>query len=278
MSIIFNAKDHSYKSLDSTDEVKWISVTTLIGLFKQAFDKEGQAEKSSKNKNSKWFGLSSAEIIRIWDKANKTAVDLGSWYHDQREADVIGCDTIQRSGRNLPIIAPLMDGDKKLSPDQALTEGIYPEHLVFLRSAGICGQADRVEVIGDTIDLYDYKTNKEIKLKGFQSWKGVVTKMKHVLSHLDDCNYNHYAIQLSIYMYIMLKHNPNLKPGKIVLEHVIFLKETEDEYGNPIYAMDAMGDPIVKEVKRYELPYLKKEVRNMIAYLQDNPELLNQKK
>ena len=278
MSIIFNAEDHSYKSIDTADKLKWISVTTLIGLFKLPFDKEGQALKSSKNKNSRWYGLSKEEIIEKWDKANKVAVNLGSWYHNQREEDLIICDTIQRSGRDLSIIAPILDGDKKLAPSQSLSEGIYPEHMMFLRSAGICGQADRVEVIADTIDLYDYKTNKEIKTAGFKSWNGAVSKMKHVCSHLDDCNYNHYVLQLSIYMYIMLKHNPNLKPGKIVLEHVKFDIEGQDEFGNPVYKFDPNGDPVVLEVIQYDLPYLKKEVQNMIKYIQENPEILNQVK
>ena len=35
------------------------------------------------------------------------------------------------------------------------------------------------------------------------------------------------------------------------------------------------GDPIVKEVVPYELPYLKKEVRSMINYIKKNPEILN---
>lgn len=275
MSIIFNAEDHSYKSIDAADTIKWISVTTLISLFKVPFDKETQAEKSSKNKNSRWYGLSKEEIIEKWDKANKVAVNLGSWYHNQREEDLIVCDTIQRSGRDLNIVAPILDGDKKLAPSQSLSEGIYPEHMMFLRSAGICGQADRVEVIADTIDLYDYKTNKEIKTAGFKSWNGAVSKMKHVCSHLDDCNYNHYTLQLSIYMYIMLKHNPNLKPGKIVLEHIKFDVEGQDEFGNPVYKFDPNGDPVVLEVVQYNLPYLKKEVQNMIKYIQEHPEILN---
>jgi len=278
MSIIFNAEDHSYKSIDTSDQTRWISVTTLVSLFKPAFDKYGQAEKSSKNKKSRWYGMSVQEIIQRWESSNKVAVNLGSWYHNQREADLITCDTIQRSGKDVPIIAPLLDGDLKIAPDQSLTEGIYPEHMMYLRSAKICGQADRVEVITDTIDLYDYKTNKEIKTAGFRSWDGKVAKMKHVCSHLDDCNFNHYALQLSIYMYIMLKHNPNLKPGKIVVEHIIFLTDGLDEYGNPIYVYDPNGDPIVEKVVTYNMPYLKKEVQTMIKYIQEHPEILNELK
>ena len=55
------------------------------------------------------------------------------------------------------------------------------------------------------------------------------------LSHLDDCNLNHYNIQLSIYMYIILKHNPKLKTWEINnVQHVSFEKEGENAHGYPI--------------------------------------------
>ncbi len=50
------------------------------------------------------------------------------------------------------------DKKVKFAPDQTIAEGIYPEHLVYLKSASICGQADRVEIVGDRIDIHDYKT------------------------------------------------------------------------------------------------------------------------
>jgi hypothetical protein len=199
---------------------------------------------------------------------------LGSWYHDQREKELLMCNTIQRNGVDLPIINIIENNGVKIAPDQRLVTGVYPEHMVFLKSAGICGQADRVEVLFDQIDLFDYKTNKEIKLESYKSWDGISKKMLGPLSHLDDCNFNHYALQLSTYMYIMLKHNHNLKAGKMELHHIIFEIDDTDEYGYPITAVDQEGNPIVKEVVPYTLPYLKNEVREMIKYIKTNPEIL----
>jgi hypothetical protein len=184
------------------------------------------------------------------------------------------CDTIKRNGIELPIINPVEQDGVKLAPDQFLSSGIYPEHMVYLKSAALCGQADRVEVVADKINLFDYKTNKEIKTKGFTNWEGITKKMHTPCNHLDDCNFNHYALQLSTYMYIMLKHNHNLKPGKMELHHIIFEKDGEDENGYPIVTVDDMGDPVVKNVIPYEVPYLKKEVRNMIKYIKTHPEIL----
>jgi hypothetical protein len=278
MAIQFTASDHKYQSINQSENIEWISVTTIIGLLKKPFDKDTTALKSSKNKRSKWYGLTPKEIIAIWDQSNAVAIDLGTWYHNQRETDMVSHDTIGRLGRDISIVKPIEQDGVKLAPDQNLVEGIYPEHMVYLKSAGICGQADRVEVIGDTIDLYDYKTNKEIKLNAYTNWEGVTEKMLLPINHLDDCNYTHYSLQLSIYMYIMLKHNPNLKPGKIMLEHIIFKKEGEDKYGNPIYAKDQDGNFIVDKIVPYTLPYLKKEVIGIIKYLQNNPDVKNKKK
>jgi hypothetical protein len=278
MAIQFTASDHKYQSINQSENIEWISVTTIIGLLKKPFDKETTALKSSKNKRSKWYGLTPKEIIAIWDQSNAVAIDLGTWYHNQRETDMVSHDTIGRLGRDISIVKPIEQDGVKLAPDQNLVEGIYPEHMVYLKSAGICGQADRVEVIGNTIDLYDYKTNKEIKLNAYTNWQGVTEKMLLPINHLDDCNYTHYSLQLSIYMYIMLKHNPNLKPGKIMLEHIIFKKEGEDKYGNPIYAKDQDGNFIVDKIVPYTLPYLKKEVIGIIKYLQNNPDVKNKKK
>jgi len=276
MSIQFTAETHKYES-QGENKIDWLSVTSFVSLFKPPFKKIEIATKVSKKRKSKWYGLTPEKIIEIWDNESKRAVNLGSWYHDQREAELIMCNTLQRAGIDLPIIQPIEQDGIKLSPDQNLTPGIYPEHLVYLKSAGICGQADRIEVIQDIIDCYDYKTNKEIKLKGFTNWEGVTKKMLYCLSHLDDCNFNHYALQLSTYMYIMQKHNHHLKPGKLQIHHIKFEIEGHDEFGYPITAYDPAGDPIVKEVIPYDLPYLKKEVRNMIKYIKNHPELLKQK-
>ncbi len=269
MELIFKADTHKYTSDDS--DKPWLSTTGVIGLFKPPFDKQAIAEKASKNKRSKWYKIPVEDIIKAWEGETKRALSLGTWYHDQREAEVVACNTLRRNGIDLPIFRPLVDGDLKKAPDQSLVPGIYPEHMVYLKSARICGQADRVEVVGDEVNIYDYKTNKEIKTEAYTNWEGITNKLSGPLSHIDDCNFFHYALQLSIYMYIILKHNHGLKPGKMQIHHILFEVEDEDKYGYPIVAKDAAGDPMIKEVVPYDVPYLKKEVNKIIKYLKTNP-------
>jgi ATP-dependent exoDNAse (exonuclease V) beta subunit len=277
MSIVFNAEDHSYVSLEE-DNINWVSVTTLVSQFKEPFNAKAISEKVSKNKKSKWYGMKPKEIQDAWNAESERALELGTFYHNQREYDLCSLASIEKEGVPLPVYSPIEKEGIKYAPDPKLTEGVYPEHMVYLKSAGICGQSDLVEVVNGKVNIIDYKTNKEIKTESYVNWEGISKKMLHPVNNLDDCSFNHYALQLSIYMYIILKHNPKLKPGEIYIHHVIFEQEGEDEFGYPIYKKLPNGDPVVKEVMQMEVPYLKEEVMSIIFWLKDNRSKLNKKK
>jgi hypothetical protein len=277
MAIIFIPDKHEYKSIEE-EPIEWISVTTLVGHFKQPFDADAISKRSATSKKSKWFGMTPEEIKQVWANEANRATTLGTWYHNQREADICELDTMTKEGVEVPVFRPTEIDGIKYAPAQKLMQGVYPEHMVFLKSAGICGQSDYVDVVNDYVNILDYKTNKEIKTESFKNWEGVSQKMKGPLAHLDDCNFMHYALQLSTYMYMILKHNHKLKPGKMVLHHIKFEEAGRDKFDNPIAALDSYGNPIVKEVIPYEVPYLKDEVIGMIKYLHDFREKIVKKK
>lgn len=278
MSILrFTPQDHSYTSINPEEDIKWISVTSFISNFKQPFDADKIALKTSKSKKSKWYGMTPEEIKQAWSNEALRATTLGTWYHNCRESDICSLETIERHGNTVPIFKPIEIDGTKFSPNQKLTDGVYPEHMVYLKSAGLCGQSDLVEVINGEVHITDYKTNKEIKTEGFTNWEGVTTKMNSPVAHLDDCNVNHYALQLSLYMYIILKHNPRLKPGVLTIHHILFEEVGKDKFGNPITALDTNGDPIVKDIIQYDLPYLKSEVISILHWLEDNRDNLKAK-
>jgi hypothetical protein len=275
--IIFNPENHSYQSVDDNN-IEWISVTKLVSYFKNPFDADAVAKKVSKNKKSKWYGVEPKLIKEIWNNESKRATDLGTFYHNQREADLCSFASIERDGVTVPVFKPLeSDKGTKIAPSQKLEPGVYPEHMVYLRSKGICGQSDLVEVVNGKVNIIDYKTNKEIKTKSYVNWEGISEKMSAPINNLDDCNFNHYALQLSIYMYIILKHNPKLKPGKIFIHHITFEKEGEDKWGYPISKKDDNGDPIVKDVNVLLVPYLIDEVLSIFYFLNDNKDKIIKK-
>ena len=277
MSIIFKASDHSYRSIEDTG-IEWISVTTLVSHFKKPFDAKAVAQKVSKNKKSKWAGIDPQTIQDIWNNESTRSTTLGSWYHNQREDDLCALASMEREGITVPVFKPseVKEGVKE-APLQKLEPGVYPEHMVYLRSAGICGQSDLVEVINGKVNIIDYKTNKEIKKESYVNWEGLSEKMAHPVNNLDDCNFYHYALQLSIYMYIILKHNPKLKPGSMYIHHITFEVDKEDQWGYPIAKLDNNGDPIVKEVIPMVIPYLIEEVHAIIHYLHENKQNIKKK-
>jgi hypothetical protein len=277
MSIVFNAADHSYKSIDDAENINWISVTSLISNLKEPFDAEKVAARVTKIKKSKWYGIPPEKILELWKAEGDRAITLGTFYHNQRESDICSFSSIEKEGIPIPVYKPIEENHVKMAPLQKLSDGIYPEHMVYLKSAGICGQSDLVEVVNRRVHIIDYKTNKEIKTESFKDWEGVSKKMLSPVDNLDDCNFNHYSLQLSIYMYIILKHNPKLEAGDIYIHHILFEEEGKDEYGYPITKYSPEGDPIVKEVIPIKIPYLKDEVISIVNWLYNNRHKLNKK-
>lgn len=61
--------------------------------------------------------------------------------------------------------------------------------------------ADIVIKNGNEVIIGDWKTNKEIKTKGYFNKKtNKVQCMKYPLNNIPDINYYHYTLQMSIYM------------------------------------------------------------------------------
>lgn len=140
-------------------------------------------------------------IKQKWVEKNKKSIETGSAYHDymEKESFYRGYEVNPFDGKEYKVIKPYSwkNGIKTQELDfNNLEEGYYPE--IILNMGSIFGQSDRVWVNKyKEIWVRDYKTNEEIKTENkFQ-------KMKAPLSHLDDCEFNHYAIQLSMYGYIL---------------------------------------------------------------------------
>ena len=259
MSIVFKPDNHQYLSLDNPDK-EWISVSTLVSALKEPFDPIAQSIKSSKNSKSKWYGLNPTDIQQAWKNEGKRSTDLGTFYHQQREDNWIA------SG--LATTCEWREGVKYALPQQ-LTTGVYIEFITYLESAGIIGQVDRIEVRNNTLFIHDYKTNKTIERRSYCNWEGVYKKMQKPLHHIEDCSFNHYALQLSMYAYCLLRHNPLLSLGKLIIEHVTFEEGEPDKWGYPVTLLDAHKQPIVKTVEDIEVPYLSNEVQTLVQWIKE---------
>jgi hypothetical protein len=68
---------------------------------------------------------------------------------------------------------------------------------------------------------------------------------------------------------MIIKHNPRLKAGKMVIEHILFEEAGKDAYDNRVVKYDPFGEPVVDKVVNYDVPYLKNEVIGIINKLKD---------
>ena len=51
--------------------------------------------------------MTPTEIKEAWKSEANRATSLGTWYHNQREADICGLDNMERYGTTVPIFKPI---------------------------------------------------------------------------------------------------------------------------------------------------------------------------
>nr|DAT90289.1 MAG TPA: Exonuclease V [Caudoviricetes sp.] len=90
-----------------------------------------------------------------------------------------------------------------------------------------------------------HNTNKKLDLKSYYDpKKKKYQMMKFPLSHIQDCNYMHYTLQLSIYAYMIQRMNP-----EFIIDELRIIHFTHE------------GD-----VKEYTLEYLRDDVERLLKY------------
>jgi hypothetical protein len=254
MKVTFEEQGHVYKSMPA---LSWTSVTTLVKTFIEEFDAAKQAAMSSRSHKSKWFGIKPHKIIQIWDNENERSTRIGSIHHGKMEGLAIKRREKVHRGKLIKVFPSIVENSIKIARDQCLDDGIYPEHLIHSELYGVAGQSDLVYVADGYVDIDDYKTNKEIVENSF-GFPHNPRMMLPPVNNLMDCNYWHYALQLSIYMKLILLKNPHLKPGVLRMIHFTFEVERRDQYGFPTIKIKN-GYPVVEKSTIYMLPYLEKE-------------------
>jgi hypothetical protein len=264
MKLRFIENGHLYESKPAR---KWTSATGLVEKFVPEFDDEYEARRCSMKETSKWFTMDPDKILEVWLTENKRATDCGSWFHNLMEGKAIAAGEKLYKGRMLKVFPPIIKSGYKLAPAQVLKDGVYPEHFMFDENSGVCGQSDLVYVCDGVVDIDDYKTNKKLEFRGWGHHYDNPKMMLGLMSNVEDCNFNHYALQLSIYMYMILLKNPHLKPGRMRICHIEFENEGFDEYDFPILKRTEDGGYIVKKKTWYEVPYLKNKVAKIFKQI-----------
>jgi hypothetical protein len=205
-----------------------VSATTFIGKFKEKFETQVMAENYAKKR-----GLKVEDVINDWDYKRDFSTVKGSAVHLYAEnmwnnkifpydpAPVIkrfGLDTIkEKYDKCISHFTKFYDDAKdNLIP-------IKMELVVGDEEYGIAGQIDGFfyNTKSNEFQIWDYKTNKEIK-----KTNDFGKTYKAPISHLAECEFNTYSLQLGLYKHI-IERNTNIKIGDCFL---VWINEVNDSY------------------------------------------------
>lgn len=255
--------DESHRYIDESGN-DLISVSKFFKKFQPFVDWDKIASKFADKQTKLGNPMTKDQVRTLWKNKADTSSSIGTLFHSIKEKEIL--DEINPSFYNVVCnkkTCPTIGNEKFSIPINNIENNtIYLELMIYDLDNMICGQSDKVIVVKNKINIWDYKTDKEILFKGYSSEWVPVRKLLKPLDHLDDCNGNHYAIKMSMYMYLLWKANKGrFKPGELILEHVHLQR---DEDGVPI--LDEKGKPVCLKIKKIKIPYLKKEVEEMLKY------------
>ena len=203
-----------------------ISVTGFIHKFFNDFDADAVIPKLINNpKKERYYGRTIDDVKKEWKDIADKASSMGTKMH-------LAIELYYNNELHLrPDVQNWFAGSKEKSlfmtfhnecvKDKPLVP-YRTEWSVFSEKYNLAGQIDMayMNTKTHTIELYDWKRSKKIeKTNRWQSGKGPV-------SHLPDCNFWHYSLQLNVYKYI-LETEYDLKVSGMYL---VFLHPTQDSY------------------------------------------------
>lgn len=179
---------HKY-ILESDPGLAFKSVTGLISEYFEPFNKHKIAAKLIAT-SPKYLGMEASTLIKSWDAAR----DYGTKVHNEIEV-YLNNDIKPDELESFAAIEWLKRYN--INPDIK----IYPEVIVYSKDLKIAGSMDILSY-DESIDSYeiiDWKTSKSIDKTSFGGKMGT----HPITSHLMDCKYVHYSIQLSFYRYLL---------------------------------------------------------------------------
>jgi hypothetical protein len=246
--IQFQADKHLY----TKNNENYLSVTSLLKkLDPTDWD-------LVKQKYATKHGLTIEEVTQKW----ATQADGGTKIHAHFENATIN------GGGNV-IVHKESDGIKYGHDLSTLTEGIYPELILYSDRYKIAGQSDLVEIYEDKVfKIRDIKTDRVLSFESFKEFDPVIKRrvpkyFKEPISGLELCNYNKYCLQLSVYALMLEQFRFKLSQEEDALQITHFTTE-RDEKGD--HVLDANGLPIILKEDKYNLPYLKEEAKAVLNY------------
>lgn len=186
--ISFDEMSHTYKVGGSVLQ----SVTNIVENCFPKFD----ADLHAKNTAAK-MGITPAEVIAMWEQKGKESREKGTAMHQKIEKYYQGEDSWDDDSYKL----------FKIFAEKVKLEPYRTEWAVYDTEYNIAGTIDFVDYQNGEYTIYDWKRSDKIIANGMPvKVSKYQEKGLYPLEHLENCAYYHYALQLSLYKFILEKN------------------------------------------------------------------------
>jgi hypothetical protein len=217
------------------------SVSKLLESFKEKFDEEKMSWLSAGKQLKAELGRAPSaqeqqlrqQALKVqWKQKNRASLDIGTEIHNAIE-------DFLKTGRDNPLFPFVREMARKYFSDY---KEVAPETALYSKKYFLAGTSDLPAIRGSkVIDILDFKTNAS---KGILYNNPYGKRMLGCLNHLEECSYNTYCLQLSVYAYMLEEHG--WKIGRLGL---IYIPPSEPDKHFMI-----------------PVPYMKADVVNMLDY------------
>lgn len=224
MEVKFDESTHTYRN-SKTKEI-YTSATQLISKFKKPFNSHEHAERVAKRE-----GVTKEFVLEMWEIEKEKSIVRGKNYHSLLENYVRFGETAE----DYTWLYKTFEKQREILVGKCKT--VHAEKLLWNHEYKLAGTCDLLYEHDESFTVLDYKTNKAIT--AFSKYNEYLLPPVDFLSY---CEYNVYALQLSIYAYM----NEILTGKKVRNLHILYLT----------------GDKFIS----FNVPYMKFEVQEMLKY------------
>lgn len=183
----FKQKQHIYQIRGT----QLVSVTAWVKTFFRPFKEKEVAKKLHYILKRQGVYKTMTAIIKEWRRKREDGILVHKQIQQFIQDELLEDDYMflhPKTRQGIMAIDYLVGGDK-----------VYPHSEVAIAESdiGLAGTVDLMILKNGMFVLVDWKTNEKIRTEGYQ-------KSNHeLMKDEEDCNFNHYVLQLSTYAYIL---------------------------------------------------------------------------
>ena len=207
----FDPQAHVY-TIDGTE---YCSVTTVVESCFEQFDADRWAEIKAPQQ-----GLTPEELKALWARKGEIARTLGTQMHEKIERYYLGAMPSPSGGGREGALDETYQLFLRFTRQYHLTP-YRTEWAIYDEDSRVAGTLDFLNLQDNVFTIYDWKRSNKILYHGQPDTVSRFGKKALApISHIPDTTYWHYALQVSIYRYILEKnYHIRTAAGRLAIFH-----------------------------------------------------------